>query len=212
MVKEAAPIMIDVGTRLKVDLVGIKGRLDCNLVGLKPNEYFIFDMPPKIFQEELKIGQEAIVRYLYFGNIFGFRTELMKIMEKPFNLLFFSYPTAVEMHNLRKDTRIQCHIPGTITVKKTDLRGVITDISISGCQFMTKSYSENIENLIKTKEIVNLVFPFFGMEGLQTSKATVRHLSINQENTSLGLAFDSLGKNISKKLQIYIENVNKKTL
>lgn len=203
--------MIDVGTQLKIEIVGVENRLNCNLVGMKPDKYLIIETLPGDVFKLLSEGKTAIIRYLYFGNIFGFKSKILNLIGKPYNLIFLSYPKSVESHNLRKNARIHCHIPATATIQNSKISGVIMDISVSGCQYAI-SESKNVSaEIVKTEEPVQLVFPFFGMEGSQTVQATIRHVDNDDKRIMLGLRFEQLDAEILKALEHYIKNVCNQT-
>ena len=201
-------LLIDIGTQLKVEVAGFEGRFKCNLVGLKPNKHIIIDAPPQNVSRQLQEGTNAIIRYLYFGNIFGFKSKTLKYLSAPYDLLFLTYPDKVESHNLRKNARIQCYIPATTYIQDVEVRGVIVDISVSGCQYVVNMSKFDLSDLVKINSTINLAYPFFGATGLLTVQATILHINCNEGNLFLGMKFEDLDPEIYQSLENYIEEVN----
>ena len=202
------PLVIDVGTQLKIEVVGFEGRYNCNLIGIKPDDYLIIEAPPTNVSKQLQEGATVIVRYVYFGNIFGFKSKMLKFVSTPFNLLFLSYPEAVEKHNLRKEARIQCHIPSKASVQDKEAQGVIVDISVSGCQYVINMSKVDLSTVIKLEDKIALTFPFFGMETSLTVAAKILHINCDNGNMFLGLRFEGLDSKTLNTIENYIDDVS----
>jgi hypothetical protein len=125
---------LTMGTALQVKVKGL-GSAQSNLVGMEDGVYLIIKTPPtaeittKLFQKNI------IVRYFHAGQIFSFRSTLLGIIKEPFRLWILSYPTSVNIFNLRKHNRIYCLLPAQIKLSSGLYYGFIEDISMGGCYF-----------------------------------------------------------------------------
>lgn len=73
-------LAIDLGIEVSIDSPRVSGRFRSELVGMLPGRYLILSEPVKPvgspFHAEYRDGDSVIVRYLFRGSIFGFRTFL----------------------------------------------------------------------------------------------------------------------------------------
>ena len=90
------PLMLEIGTPLQLDITGFRTRFKSKLVGVLPHEYLIVKAP----QLDMYMGEpkhllpetEVVVRCLYRGNVFGFRSRLTRVISTPAQILMLQYP------------------------------------------------------------------------------------------------------------------------
>lgn len=131
-------LAIDLGIEVSIDSPRVSGRFRSELVGMLPGRYLILSEPVKPvgspFHAEYRDGDSVIVRYLFRGSIFGFRTFVLGLVTHPDRLLFVGYPTQVEEHNIRAAERLECLIPALITFADgTQSKATMADVSRVGC-------------------------------------------------------------------------------
>ncbi len=205
--KEGMRLSIEVGTPLTLEVEEIKARVKCNLIGIKPDDFLIVDIPPSGIRDELFEGKQIAVRYLYFGNMYGFRTIVLKAITEPSRLMFISYPESVETHNQRKQDRVRCYVPAKAVVHETELQGVILDLSSNGCKFAI-TVSENEAALVIARgDEITLFLPLLGKEGSEAFKAVVTHLINDEERIILGVRFQQSPEEASIRIDEYMEKV-----
>ena len=87
------------------------------ILGWSPPHFVLLQMPYiQGVPLEVSKNMPCVVRYVSEGNIYGFKTSVMKIQFDPQPLLFLKYPENIENVSLRKSERIQAHIPVTFKV------------------------------------------------------------------------------------------------
>ena len=116
----------------------IEGRFDRHfspLVGLERGKYLIIKTP-KItgFTNDIYAGLPIIVRYLFQGTVFGFKSRILGQVLSPITLLLLEFPESVESHNLRTHQRCECYIPVHFSMGNGMMPGVLVDVSAGGCR------------------------------------------------------------------------------
>ncbi len=207
--QEGMRLSIEVGTPLTLEVEGIEARINCNLIGIKPDHYLIVDIPPSGIGAELFEAGQITVRYLFFGNIYGFRTIVLKAITEPSRLMFLSYPESVASHNLRNKDRVRCYIPAKAVVYETELKGVILDLSSDGCKF-AMIVSENEAALVIARgDEITLFLPLLGKEGTVTFQAVVRHVINDDERIIFGVQFEQILDEVRAEIDEYIDKVKR---
>ncbi|TVS18238.1 MAG: flagellar brake protein [Gammaproteobacteria bacterium] len=131
-------LAIELGIEVSIDSPRISGRFRSELVGMLPGRYLILSEPGKPvsgpYHAEYREGDSVVVRYLFRGSIFGFRTFVLGSVIHPDRLLFLGYPTQVEEHNIRAAKRLECLIPSLIAFPDgTESKATMVDVSRVGC-------------------------------------------------------------------------------
>lgn len=200
-------LLIVPGNELSVELAETKFRTI--LVGMETDKYLIIRTPmnPDLGNLFAK-GDSLIIRYIYLGNVYGFRSTILDVFLKPFPILFLVYPKTIENLNLRKGARIHCSIPGSAYLHDEKLDGVIMDISTGGVRFVVKLDGEQNGNSIEVGEQLLLEFPLYGLDGVRKCQGTVRSLSKDGKKLDLGLQFQDLDPAVAEKIEAYVEIVN----
>jgi hypothetical protein len=199
---------IELGAQLLVQKTGADERINATLVGLEPNAYLILRVNAYSFKQlKLKAKDEFTVRYFCLGTAYGFRASALGVIQKPFRLLFLSYPEHIEKFDLRRSKRVTCYIPATAVLKEKAVKGVISDIGTDGCRFNIKLPGAIEPHDVKVVDQIKLAFPLLGMKGRHDFDGIVRNTSQTPELISLGISFDNVDKQIARKIAAYIESV-----
>ncbi len=201
-------LSIEIGTRLTIGFDGFEGRISCNLIGIKPGAFLIVDMPAIEMKKTVLDGAKGGGRYLYFGNIFSFKTKILKSQMTPARLLFLSYPDMVETHSLRKHKRVNCYIPASGTIDDVQFEGLIMDLSSEGCQFVLKMSKLVVESVMNLEDTVEIDFAVKGMEEPGTIQTVVKRIYSDSEKTALGLQFKSLDEEFLDRINEYLEMID----
>jgi len=199
---------IDLGCPLFIEFKGVKERQKSNLVGMVPGAYLIVTKPQMVGVRNLLEQEPGIlVRYLYMGEVFGFRAEVVGVVTVPYALMFLSYPVMVERINLRRAARVACHLPATLSVKDMDAEGMIVDISGGGCRFTIKADMPELARHIYVGAFALLAFPLLGTEGRCQVQGLIRNVSEDLHKMSLGIQFQAVDKEIRERIENYIQRV-----
>lgn len=199
---------IDMGSRIRFHLEGVKEPIPGTLVGMEPREYLIIkpNLPAELSGEVTR-GTPLSVRYLSLGNEYGFTATILEQITSPDRLLFVSYPDTVENIDIRKSSRVSCFIPATALLEGRKLKGTITDISRGGCRFIIRLPATLQPRQIRLIDELTLKFPLMGIEGTQLVTCRVRNTSIDRERIAMGMEFVTADASLTHSIETYIAHV-----
>ncbi len=126
---------LEIGIKLLIDFDERAVSFRSTLVGIEHGKYLLLKTPKpfgKMDHDHFKT-QELIVKTLYKGTIYAFRSKLMSVISKPSKLMFIEYPGKIEHHELRSHKRFKCSIVTQTRVNDRERGGVIENISKGGC-------------------------------------------------------------------------------
>jgi c-di-GMP-binding flagellar brake protein YcgR len=196
---------VELGNMLYLDIQETEEIYSSVLIGLEPLEYLI--VRPQFSQDIhclLSVGQKISIRYQALGNEYGFKTHIIAITDEPCRLIFLSYPRTVESIEIRKEKRVGCYIPATVNMANRKIKGVISDISTSGCRFIVKLPEHLQPRQLQLVDTVVLLFPFIGLDGVQEFAGRVRNTTIDRKRISMGLEFVGIKDDIIHRIDDYI--------
>ncbi len=200
---------LDVGLVLFLEAKGGNKniRYKSSIVGWKPNGVIIIDMPLlNGAYINLTCGCDCIVRYILYGNAYGFEAKVIKnVNDHNLPLVYLSYPQKIEKIGLRKHERMETDIPVVIELSPGEegassrIDGIILDLSIGGCLL----------------EIQNQDCPDFGIDTTITLSFTLPNTEINEvkihslikriqkisNNTKIGVQFIELPPDTKKMVR-----------
>ena len=196
---------VGLGGSVLLQVEGIKERLKAVLVGLEPSRYIILNIPSiSVLNEEMKVGSEIVVRYVFMGNVFAFRATVLGHIADPFPLTFISYPQEIESRNLRSETRVECHIPADVYIHNKRTSGVILDISFKGVRLVCETADTR---KIEIDDEIFLIFPLPGIKGEQNFIGKIKNIVMDGKKASLGVQFMDLDLTLKNRLNSYLESV-----
>ena len=199
---------IELGNPLLIHSEGLEAPVKSALIGLESHKYLIIQIPlvPE-FQDRLSENQILKISYVTLGMTYEFEAAVLGYTLKPFKLLFLSYPESVQEADMRRESRVNCHIPATASINQTPLNGVITDINNHGCRFIVRIPTKIQPYQVRILTDVNLSFALHGIEGSEQLQGVVRNTTIDRFRIALGIEFEKIGVEVSDKLRTYLENL-----
>jgi c-di-GMP-binding flagellar brake protein YcgR len=211
----AAGLTASLGTRMLVEPSGLGRRFKTELVGMDRGKYIIVRLPrvPGI-GEHLYTEKPVTVRFVHEGQVYGFSSEVVWLVNSPYRLLFLSFPYTVEIFNLRSNQRIECFLPAKVDLAQgeseqlTTYQGVLTNISSGGCQVVVEAESAVYLPLVKPEQEVTLRFRMFGSENDLEVDGKVKNIGASGPRLTLGVAFDEVSQEIKARIDEYIESVS----
>jgi c-di-GMP-binding flagellar brake protein YcgR len=125
------------GLPLLLQLPKIEQRMHIHVIGWQTELFLLTNMPYVNERPvKLKTDEHCIIRFLKGDDAYGFETSVISVQFFPAPLIFFKYPSTVDIMAFRKSKRFRLSIPAKIlnpvTVHKFDVN--ISDISSTGCQ------------------------------------------------------------------------------
>lgn len=113
--------------------------LQCNLVGVKENQFMLLDMNQKAVEDLItrKTSNVAVVvrgiTDTELGHIIAFKTKIITIISRPTWLMFIRIPYNFESKPIRGNKRFKLNIPVVVSHQDIQVDGTLRDLSASGC-------------------------------------------------------------------------------
>ena len=129
------------------------------LVGIEHGRYLILKAPEPVINQALEPSEigELIVKSLYRGTIYAFRSRLINMISHPSKLMFIEYPGKIKHHELRSHKRFRCSVVAQARIDIEERGAVIENISKGGCRCIIETFSTD-NNL--SQSLVKGVVPF----------------------------------------------------
>ncbi len=213
--------VLPVGTPLQVEIDGITIKMNSVAIGYAENDYVIIKQPATgaigSISAKLFRGNRITVRYVSGGSIFAFQSELIGAVDHPVKLIVAAYPTLIVRHSLRKDRRLDCHLPAELWMSRTtkdvidDIThaGIIADISSSGCSFEMVTGGSTVLPDLSVNERILLRVHFPGAEDKVELPGNVKRIKRDSKRMSIGLQFGEMGEDMKRMVGDYITSVER---
>lgn len=207
---------ITLGTELLIEIVDLNLRVKCGLTGMRPGQYLLIglsqhDLAGSIKGETLRESQ-IIVRYLFRGSVYGFKTRVLNAITMPERLLFLSYPSKIEEYKVRNNPRYECILPAVSLFGGDGIDTVIVDVSTEGCRCVIKTMEmddrDAVYSAIDTNKEMNMLVQLPGIEERITLSGTVRNVNKDNDRIIFGLMFGSLERGAKLKLEDFISLIS----
>ncbi len=183
---------LEIGIKLLIDFDDLVVPFRSTLVGKEEGKYLILKAPGPIgrIDHDLFNVENLIVKSLYKGTIYAFRSKSINIVSKPSKLMFIEYPREIEHHELRSHKRFKCNIATQSEASKKEKSGVIKNISKGGCLCIIETFSTD-ENL--PHELLNGTISFKchfpGSNGEINFKGEIRNTIKKPDEIGVGIKF-----------------------
>jgi hypothetical protein len=202
-------LVVDFGTELQLEIGGVDPRLRSEFVGMERGRFIVVKTPTlsELGGISVKLfgGNRVVVRYVYSGSVFGFETSIMEAVSSPFRLLFLAYPKVVNERNLRSNRRVNTTLPARLGSGENAAEGTITDISITGCQFETRTdkLPESVDAKVDAEVEVTLQLP--GVAEEFNIKGQIRNVRKEARHIEIGIAFGELEESVQLAMDGYLK-------
>lgn len=183
-------------------------RFKCRFVGLIKDECVIVRVPvtPGI-RGRIQPESELTFRYLHDGSIVSFTTVSQFYKATPYSLLFVNYPEEFDYYGLRRKGRISCQMQASLMKSQTELEGLITDMSQSGCRFIMQR-SQDPEGFVKAGDFVSGKFITLESGTPHEFRAKVARRRDREQDVSLGLVFEQGKSGLPESMAQYLEKIS----
>ena len=200
-------LAIALGSELHMQIEGMEEKFKAILVGIETPHYLMVRMQiPSKFRNQIDKGTNFIVRYLYLGNVYGFRTKSIGCVKKPYWITFLSYPESVESLNIRNAQRVTCFIPATLDLDERQIKGLVLDISRHGTRFKINTNIDSFRD-VKIDDPLKISFPLLGLEGIHTLQGKIKSIHSDATQLLLGIKFIDVEPSLEKKIDSYVNDV-----
>lgn len=202
-------ISIELGSELLVQLVDEDIKFKSVLVGMRADEYLILRSPDmQHIRSQVYEGRRIIARCVHSGTVYGFRSKILcNLVHPAVRLLILEYPRKVECVNIRKNPRVDCHLPAEIYNGKSPFACAITDISIGGCKLVMKSSESREAFKAQVDQNITIRTPLLGMNDGEALTGLIRSVRADGNMVIVGVNFINLGENVLGALNRFIDSV-----
>lgn len=201
-------LTVELGSQVMIEFEGVEERFKSILVGMEAQAYLIIRVLSGAGVEgQVRKGNRVIAGYVSLGTVYGFQSTVLGHIDEPFPLLFLTYPDAVEIKDLRDKPRVRSHIPATAEVSEREFKGLVLDISTSGCRFSTKTLPAKDPVQTSMGDEIALSLALLGVETQRSLCGKVRMLNQDREMTTIGVEFGELDSETESSLESYIQSV-----
>ncbi len=183
---------LEIGIKLLIDFDDLAVSFRSTLVGIDHGKYLLLKAPGpfgRIDHDLFKV-EDFIIKSLYKGTIYAFRSKLMSTISKPSKLMFIEYPRKIEHHELRSHKRFKCSIVTQTEVNKKERGGVIENISIGGCLCIIETVSSD-KNI--PYDLLNDIIPFRchfpGSKGEVNFRGEIKNTRRESDEIVVGVKF-----------------------
>ena len=197
---------LPIGGKMSLKLGDDSRQMEGVLVGVEAPRFIIVRLTKVIQDLPVEEDQSYSATYMSLGTIYRVHNSVLGYIKK-LNLAVLSYPITFEQDNLRKEPRINCSIPATANIDKNALKGLITDISNHGCQFIVKIPATFKLYRISVLTDINLSLAMIGQSDPTYLKGKVRNTNIDEFKIALGIEFEKMEAQISSRLNHFLENL-----
>ena len=193
-------IPIAVGTELLVEIVDLRLRYKSVLIGIENGKYMINRLPHKELSGSVQLQRvlrsPIIIKYVYNGFVYGFRTKVLNIISNPARLLFVAYPEEIEEQSVRCHPRYECVLPAEIKIGDDVIELVIVDISKTGCGCVIKTSAvENKNQMFESLNMNTKIDLKAHLPGTETKLGLpghIRHIYKDDHTITLGVLFEEM--------------------
>jgi len=199
-------LLINLGTDLQVEIEGIADRFKSRLVGADPKNFLLIKLPISYEITDQLASGRIIVRYIYKGSIFGFRTSLIQSLPHPFRVAFIRYPKEFENFELRSRERYECFLPITIRIREEEKEGALLDISEEGIRvaFRDREYKPSF---LRKGDLVTILIHFPKSPAKEEFITQVCRISNEGGRTIIGLVFHNLDNDRKQLVSNFVSEV-----
>lgn len=198
-------IDISIGTLVQLEVPGMQGRVNSQLVGLEPGETVILKGWPGLSGSVVKLirGKTLVARYLHAGSVFGFSSMVLLALATPRRLILLEYPDRVVEHNLRRHRRAACNLPVTVIEGAKRFAGIISDISNAGCRIQI--FGLDPQTVFAVGATVQLETQFPGVPGVHQLTGEVRNTSADVQRHAIGVMLTTIEATATAAIAAYVE-------
>ncbi len=203
-------IPLEIGSHVKLEFPHLDSLFESEMVGMLQESCLIVTNPQPYANHEDLVGgeQRVIMKYIHKGREWMFKTQLLKAVESPTQLLFFEYPGVIHYHELRKAKRTSIYIPSTFQINEDpELFGTLIDLSITGglCQIKQKGDTPLPQIDLNSSVLLRCLLP--GIKEEQKINGRVRNLQIDSTEIHIGIEFEDLQQHLADTIGQYLYSI-----
>lgn len=186
---------------------GYRGKI----IGFDPYDYLAANVRlPSAVRKALTYKGTVVIKYVHEGTVYGFESVVLNHITRPAPLLFFEYPDTIEKLDLRKSSRTNCNIDGTLHSTDGDYDCLVVNASETGCRLSVAVKSR--DPLTMTQVDDDMVVSFaLGSLGSLKLPICVKNIETSGGVMLLGCMFVDIQEDEQQRITAYVERIAKLT-
>lgn len=171
-------------------------RFQSPLLGMREGKYLLTELPSLTrhgnLRDQLVDRQQVIIRTICektTGECLGFKSFIQAKLKHPDQLLFLSFPSRVQIHELREEKRMVLLQEAKLVFNQGEriIFGLLTDLSGGGCRF---EYEAGAEAPPRQDDVAEICFEHPETGRIENRTIRVRSVRHHQTLLRLGLVFE----------------------
>ena len=187
-INKSQRLFIEMGTSLLLKSQEAEHTVSCELIGMQVGSYLIIRISADNTIEggrQKDKGEELTVKFICSGDIFAFKSRIIRKINEPDCLIFLEYPDIVESCSTRSHGRVTCFLPVQVILGEATVNATVVNITFKGCLCLIDN-SSGLSPMKQDKLIVNF---FDGRKNLLSLEGEIRSIQKHSLNISLGICF-----------------------
>ena len=197
---------LSIGSAITLRVEEDPTKLEGTLIGVQPGELLVVRLEKGRANALIREGRSCSATYLSAGVVYRLQSRVLGFLSG-YDLVVLAFPETYETDVLRREPRFTCHIPATANIEKNALRGLVTDISQHGCQFIVKIPANFKLHRVSVLTDINLSLATMGTPDTPQLKGKVRNTNIDEFKIALGIEFEKMETQISDRLNLFIDHL-----
>jgi len=202
-------IPLEIGSPVKLEFPHFNTLFESLMVGMLQENCLIVTNPQPYSDLEELIGgeQRVVIRYVHKGREWMFKSQLLKAVDSPSQLLFFEYPGVIHFHELRRTKRTPIFIPSTFHLdEEPELYGTLIDLTTEGGLCKIKHKDTPLPQIdLNTSILLRCLLP--GVKEEQQITGRVRNMQIDPAETRIGIEFVNLQSHLADTIGQYLYSI-----
>lgn len=205
----ASSFEAQVGAKALVELQGVGGRFNSQILGWEPGKFVILKLPANHeLLQNLYVNKAIVVRYIHCGGqVRGFKSAVQGIVYAPHRVLFLSFPASIETIELRKGTRVDCTIPATLEVSDASFKALLINISNGGCKVSLGRGQDGLQLSTLVGSEVNCSFKLLESPETMRLNGVIKKMSTSNEIVRCGIQFSDPPGAVLQAIGAFVEDV-----
>ncbi len=202
-------MQLNVGDQMLIQFGTFGDRLLSVVVDIdEGRQISIFLQVPPIIIERIQKINTVTAQFVFESTLMGFSTTILSWCNSPTCVIQLVYPDTIEAQDQRKEKRLSCNFPATLTANGRPYRCLIENLSKSGVRLRVIQPTDlNVRCVFEGCE--KLVLDFFVLEerNTYTFPCQLRHEFIKDSQRYAVLIIPETETSIRRILESYIQAV-----
>lgn len=199
---------LEIGVKLLIVVDELAVPFQSTLIGIEHGRHLLLKAPGPFcnIDHELFKVKQVVIKTLYKGTIYAFRSKVMNVILKPSKIMFIEYPNEIEHHELRTHKRFKCNVQTLAEMNNNKRGGVIENISKGGCLCVMEMMSPDMDQeLLNNTVAFTCQFP--GSSGEVSFLGAIRNSKKTADQIAVGIKFidSDESEHFKEEINRYIE-------